>query len=760
MVAPHPPTRPEPSPEPAAEPPGVVAGRCCRRARLGSAHGDLQGAIGPGLPLHRVRLDDGQVGRPVRRVPGVGHGRGGRARPGCARSAPVPSPAPAAAHRRGRRRGGAAPRHRRRTSSTACSAAGWSPAPSSCWPASPGWASRRCCSTSRARAAAPGAARPLRHRRGVRRPGAAARRADRRRRRRPCTSPPRPTSAAVLGHVEAVAPDAARASTPCRPSASPDVDGSAGGVTQVREVAGALIAVAKHRNITTLLVGHVTKDGSIAGPRVLEHLVDVVLPVRGRPRTAGCAWCARPRTATAPTDEVGLLRARRRRHRRAAPTRAGCSSPAATSRCPAPASRSPSRAAGRCWPRCRRWSRLPSAAPARGGPPAGSTPPGSRWCSPCSNAARGVPARATRRLRGHRRRGPAHRAGRRPRRGAGRRRRPRPTCRCRRARRRRRGGPGRRGAPVTGLSRRLAEAARLGFTHAIVPRDPGPCPTGSACSRSTTWPRCSARCADRVAFATGPATRPHRRDASPPLRSDRAPSSARGAASAERREGARWRRRPRTSIPTSRCAGDRHGRPRHGPARRPRAHPARPHRRAHRDRPRQGQSTRCAAAASPSTSTSPPPGCASWRRWTARSSSTATSPRILRAAVQLLPDPTIPTDETGTRHRTADRVAAPDRLPRHQRQQVDEHHRALRRRPPARARGLRADPVPGQPGAGHPRALQAAPRRGQRHALGAGDRGPRHRARRRRGRPAAGDGAPDLRSRSRATSSSSAPTVG
>ena len=63
------------------------------------------------------------------------------------------------------------------------------------------------------------------------------------------------------------------------------------------------------------------------------------------------------------------------------------------------------------------------------------------------------------------------------------------------------------------------------------------------------------------------------------------------------------------------------------------------------------------AAASPWTSTSPPPACASCARWTAPSSSTPRRSRIVRAATQLVPDPTIPTGETGTRHRTADRVA-------------------------------------------------------------------------------------------------------
>jgi DNA repair protein RadA/Sms len=59
------------------------------------------------------------------------------------------------------------------------------------------------------------------------------------------------------------------------------VDGSPGGVTQVREIAAALIRIAKERSITLVLVGHVTKDGSIAGPRLLEHLVDVVLNFEG-----------------------------------------------------------------------------------------------------------------------------------------------------------------------------------------------------------------------------------------------------------------------------------------------------------------------------------------------------------------------------------------------------------------------------------------------------------------------------------------------
>lgn len=85
---------------------------------------------------------------------------------------------------------------------------------------------------------------------------------------------------AVLKHVDDVDPTLLIVDS-VQTMAIADVDGSAGGVTQVRQVAAALIAVAKERGIATVLVGHVTKDGSIAGPRVLEHLVDVVLQFEG-----------------------------------------------------------------------------------------------------------------------------------------------------------------------------------------------------------------------------------------------------------------------------------------------------------------------------------------------------------------------------------------------------------------------------------------------------------------------------------------------
>ncbi|CPR11131.1 DNA repair protein RadA [Mycobacterium bohemicum DSM 44277] len=60
-----------------------------------------------------------------------------------------------------------------------------------------------------------------------------------------------------------------------------EADGVAGGVTQVRAVTAALTAAAKANGFALILVGHVTKDGAIAGPRSLEHLVDVVLHFEG-----------------------------------------------------------------------------------------------------------------------------------------------------------------------------------------------------------------------------------------------------------------------------------------------------------------------------------------------------------------------------------------------------------------------------------------------------------------------------------------------
>ena len=85
---------------------------------------------------------------------------------------------------------------------------------------------------------------------------------------------------AVLGHIDAVQPTLVVVDS-VQTMASSDTDGVAGGVTQVRAVTSALTAAAKTTGVPLILIGHVTKDGAIAGPRSLEHLVDVVLHFEG-----------------------------------------------------------------------------------------------------------------------------------------------------------------------------------------------------------------------------------------------------------------------------------------------------------------------------------------------------------------------------------------------------------------------------------------------------------------------------------------------
>jgi DNA repair protein RadA/Sms len=85
---------------------------------------------------------------------------------------------------------------------------------------------------------------------------------------------------AVLGLVDAHAPDVLVLDS-IQTVRHPEVAGIAGGIAQVRECAAALVHAAKERDLATILVGHVTKDGQLAGPRVLEHLVDAVCELSG-----------------------------------------------------------------------------------------------------------------------------------------------------------------------------------------------------------------------------------------------------------------------------------------------------------------------------------------------------------------------------------------------------------------------------------------------------------------------------------------------
>lgn len=111
--------------------------------------------------------------------------------------------------------------------------------------------------------------------------------------------------AAVLGHIDHVRPRLLIVDS-VQTFATAEVDGSPGGVSQVRAVAAALSAVAKERNMACVLVGHVTKDGGIAGPRVLEHLVDVVLQFEGD-RHSTLRTIRGVKNRYGPSDEVGCF---------------------------------------------------------------------------------------------------------------------------------------------------------------------------------------------------------------------------------------------------------------------------------------------------------------------------------------------------------------------------------------------------------------------------------------------------------------------
>ncbi|MFT3901090.1 MAG: DNA repair protein RadA [Gordonia sp. (in: high G+C Gram-positive bacteria)] len=84
----------------------------------------------------------------------------------------------------------------------------------------------------------------------------------------------------VLGHVTEVDPTLLIVDS-VQTMVAGDSDGVHGGVTQIRAVTTALVSLAKNTGVAVILVGHVTKDGAVAGPRSLEHLVDVVLSFEG-----------------------------------------------------------------------------------------------------------------------------------------------------------------------------------------------------------------------------------------------------------------------------------------------------------------------------------------------------------------------------------------------------------------------------------------------------------------------------------------------
>lgn len=109
----------------------------------------------------------------------------------------------------------------------------------------------------------------------------------------------------VFGHVEQLKPSLLIVDSVQTMHAA-GVEGVAGGVAQSRAVTAALTTLAKTTNLPVLLVGHVTKDGNVAGPRVLEHLVDVVLNFEGD-KQSSLRMLRGIKNRFGATDEVGCF---------------------------------------------------------------------------------------------------------------------------------------------------------------------------------------------------------------------------------------------------------------------------------------------------------------------------------------------------------------------------------------------------------------------------------------------------------------------
>ncbi|MCV0404105.1 MAG: DNA repair protein RadA [Chloroflexi bacterium] len=112
----------------------------------------------------------------------------------------------------------------------------------------------------------------------------------------------------ALAAVESVSPALAVVDS-VQTITSPDLGGPAGSVGQVREVASRLAEVAKAGQTCIALVGHVTKEGTVAGPRTLEHLVDAVIYLEGE-RLGSTRLLRAAKNRFGSTDEVGVLEMR------------------------------------------------------------------------------------------------------------------------------------------------------------------------------------------------------------------------------------------------------------------------------------------------------------------------------------------------------------------------------------------------------------------------------------------------------------------
>ncbi|CAN5164201.1 DNA repair protein RadA [soil metagenome] len=110
---------------------------------------------------------------------------------------------------------------------------------------------------------------------------------------------------AILGHVAELAPEVVVVDS-IQTIFDPELGSVPGSVTQVRECAQRLVVAAKELGVSVVLVGHVTKDGSLAGPRVLEHVVDTVLSFEGD-RHHALRLLRAVKHRFGPSEELGLF---------------------------------------------------------------------------------------------------------------------------------------------------------------------------------------------------------------------------------------------------------------------------------------------------------------------------------------------------------------------------------------------------------------------------------------------------------------------
>ena len=109
----------------------------------------------------------------------------------------------------------------------------------------------------------------------------------------------------VLAHIDSVQPDVVAVDS-IQTIYEPSLSSAPGSVAQVRECAHRLVRVSKERAMASVLVGHVTKDGALAGPRALEHLVDTVLSFEGEQHHA-LRLLRAVKHRFGSTDELGLF---------------------------------------------------------------------------------------------------------------------------------------------------------------------------------------------------------------------------------------------------------------------------------------------------------------------------------------------------------------------------------------------------------------------------------------------------------------------